>query len=106
MRQKPKSDSPDSIHHVAVVVPDVRQAVEWYTRTFNCKINYQDASWALLDFANIRLALVLPSQHPAHIALSTPEAEQFGALTTHRDGTRSVYIQDPFGNAIEIVAKE
>jgi catechol 2,3-dioxygenase-like lactoylglutathione lyase family enzyme len=96
----------DSIHHVAVVVPDVRQAVEWYTRTFNCRVNYEDASWALLDFANIHLAVVLPSQHPAHIALSIPEAEQFGPLTTHREGTRSVYIRDPFGNALELIAQE
>lgn len=104
--QKIQQSTLDTIQHVAVVVPDIQQAVAWYTTKFNCTIAYQDKTWALLDFANIQLAFVTPGQHPAHIALSTQEAEQFGVLTTHRDGTRSVYIRDPFSNTIELIAKE
>jgi len=103
------SDTPgalDFVHHVAVAVTDVAGAVDWYAKTFRCKIVYQDATWALLEFANIRLALVVPSQHPPHVALSSPVAERFGALKTHRDGTRSTYIRDPSGNSVEIMASD
>jgi catechol 2,3-dioxygenase-like lactoylglutathione lyase family enzyme len=96
----------DALHHVAIPVRDVAEAVAWYTRTFSCKILYQDATWAFLEFANIKLALVIPEQHPGHIAFTHPEAESFGELKTHRDGTRSVYIHDPAGNPVEILAQD
>jgi catechol 2,3-dioxygenase-like lactoylglutathione lyase family enzyme len=93
----------DAIHHVAVSVKDIPRAVAWYTGHFNCRVTYQDDTWAMLDFKNIQLALVIPSQHPAHIAVPRGDAEKFGALVTHRDGIRSVYIKDPEGNSIEIL---
>jgi catechol 2,3-dioxygenase-like lactoylglutathione lyase family enzyme len=96
----------DSVHHVALSVENIAQAVEWYTRTFQCKISYQDDTWAMLDFANIKVALVVPSQHPAHIAFVSPEAEKFGVLKPHRDGTRSCYVKDPAGNALEILGQD
>src|SRR5260370_42589963 len=96
----------DSIHHVAIEVQDVKRAVEWYTKNFQCKIAYQDDSWAFLEFANLKLALVIPSQHPAHIAFVSAEAEKFGPLKPHRDGTRSCYVTDPAGNSIEIMAQD
>ena len=94
----------DAIHHVAVPVTDVNSAVEWYTKTFRCRVSYQDETWAMLEFANMKLALVVPQQHPGHVAFVHPEAEKFGTLKPHRDGTRSVYIRDPAGNPIEILA--
>ena len=106
MVQQITKSSQDTIQHVAVVVPDIQQAVEWYTTKFNCTINYQDDTWALLDFANIQLALVTPGQHPAHIAFLNSEAEMFGPLQRHRDGTQSIYITDPFGNAVEMIATQ
>jgi catechol 2,3-dioxygenase-like lactoylglutathione lyase family enzyme len=96
----------DSIHHIAVSVNDVKAAVDWYTRTFQCKVSYQDDTWAFLEFANLRLALVIPSQHPPHVAFLSPEAEKFGPLKPHRDGTRSCYVTDPAGNSIEIMAQD
>jgi catechol 2,3-dioxygenase-like lactoylglutathione lyase family enzyme len=96
----------DSIHHVAVPVQDVQSAVEWYTKTFQCRVSYQDETWAMLEFANMKLALVVPHQHPGHVAFVHPEAEKFGTLKPHRDGTRSVYIHDPSGNAVEILAQD
>jgi hypothetical protein len=66
-------------------------------------VNYQDDTWALLRFANIQLALVIPEQHPPHVAVLRPDAQRFGELVTHRDGTRSCYIEDPAGNAVEIM---
>jgi catechol 2,3-dioxygenase-like lactoylglutathione lyase family enzyme len=106
MTQRQPETLLDSIHHVAVAVADVPAAVEWYRRHFHCKVSYQDDTWAFLEFANLKLALVVPSQHPPHIGFVHPEAEKFGPLKTHRDGTRSVYVTDPAGNAVEILAQD
>jgi catechol 2,3-dioxygenase-like lactoylglutathione lyase family enzyme len=96
----------DNVHHVAVAVSDVKAAVDWYRCHFQCKVSYQDDTWAMLDFANIKLALVIPGQHPPHIAFVHPEAEKFGTLKPHRDGTRSVYLKDPAGNSVEVLAQD
>jgi len=96
----------DKIHHVAITVEDLKRAVEWYTKNFDCKVAYQDDTWAMLEFQNIQLALVLPTQHPAHVGFERINAEKFGKLTKHRDGRSSVYIQDPEGNSIEILDKK
>ena len=92
----------DILDHVAVVVPDIAQAVEWYTKTFKCTVSYQDDTWAFIDFQNVKLALVVKGQHPPHVAVMRKDAEKFGKLTEHRDGTRSCYITDPAGNSVEI----
>jgi catechol 2,3-dioxygenase-like lactoylglutathione lyase family enzyme len=96
----------NTIDHVAIPVTDIAASVSWYREHFNCDVKYQDETWALLAFANIRLALVIPAQHPAHIGFVTPEAEKFGALKLHRDGTRSCYVNDPSGNSIEMLAAD
>jgi hypothetical protein len=46
---------------------------------------------------------VLPQQHPPHFALLRDPA-LFGEPKTHRDGTRSVYLHDPSGNSVEVLA--
>jgi catechol 2,3-dioxygenase-like lactoylglutathione lyase family enzyme len=91
------------IHHVAIPVDDVPAATSWYCREFDCRISYQDPTWAMLEFDNLSLALVTRGEHPPHIALTHPRADRFGRLVTHRDGTRSVYIRDASGNAVEIL---
>ena len=93
----------DAIHHLALSVTDIAASVDWYCQQFNCAVAYQDATWALLKFANMSIALVLPEQHPAHVGVTRADAERWGELKTHRDGTRSVYIPDPDGNQIEIM---
>jgi len=93
----------DKIHHIAIQVPDISKGVDWYVKNFETKIIYQDESWAFLEFQNINLALVLPDQHPPHIAFEKDNAEIYGELTPHRDGTASTYITDPFGNKVEIL---
>lgn len=102
-KPKGKPSALDTIHHVAIPVPNVAQAVEWYTSLFNCCVDYIDDTWALLGFANAKLALVLPHEHPSHFALTRPDASKFGDLVTHRDGLNSVYITDAFGNSIEVL---
>ena len=96
----------DRIEHVAIAVDDVDGAVAWYTSNFRCTVAYKDATWAMLSFGNLNLALVIPAQHPPHIAFASPGAERFGELTTHRDGTRSTYVKDPAGNSVEIMATD
>jgi len=97
------SSTRDSVHHIAIEVKDIAASVEWYRSTFRCDIAYQDPTWAFLRFDNVYLALVLPGHHPPHLAFVTPKADQFGELKAHRDGTRSIYISDNAGNAVELM---
>ena len=55
----------------------------------------------MLQFENIKLALVVDDEHPFHIAfeVSDPGIES----TLHRDGSISRYIKDPSGNSIELI---
>lgn len=94
----------DQLDHVAISTENIALTVAWYQQHFRCDVVYQDATWALLKFENTQLALVMPSQHPPHVGFVSPRAEIYGELQPHRDGTRSVYVQDPGGNAIEILA--
>ena len=93
----------DTIHHLAIPTDDVAASVRWYQEHTDCCVEYQDASWALLAYANIKLALVMPGQHPPHLAIVRADAERFGPLVTHRDGTRSLYILDSAGNHVEVL---
>lgn len=93
----------DRLDHVAIQVWDLAEAVDWYCSHFGCSVSYRDETWALIEFENIKLALVVPGEHPPHIGLASPHAADFGTLTLHRDGSASVYITDPAGNAIEVL---
>lgn len=93
----------DCLHHVAISVSDVTEAVDWYRKMFRCEIAYQDDTWAMLRFGNVQLALVIPGQHPPHLGFTSQNAGDFGELRTHRDGTRSIYISDVAGNTIELM---
>ena len=93
----------DTVHHIALTVTNIKDAVEWYTSQFECKVDYQDNTWAMIQFANIKIAFVLPEQHPPHLAFVKKDAEQLGKLTSHRDGSQSIYIQDTVGNQVEFI---
>ncbi len=99
------TEKPDRLHHVALPVDDIGAAVEWYRLHFDVRVIHKDESWALLRFTNIDLAFVLPSAHPPHIAAECADCGRFGPLSVHRDGTSSVYVQDPWGNAVEFMEK-
>jgi len=94
----------DALHHVAIAVEDIAASVEWYRSHFKCSVKHEDATWALLGFANSDLALVIPEEHPPHVAFSSSQAASFGELKIHRDGTRSTYVSDCSGNAVEVMA--
>ncbi len=93
----------EKIDHIAIVVTNINHAVNWYKDNRDCKVNYQDTSWAELQFENIKLALVLPQDHPAHIAF---EDETVEGGEKHRDGSESIYEHDTFGNIIERIKYE
>ncbi len=96
----------DAVHHVAVVTRDLQESLRWYTERFACEVLYRDGTWALLQFANLQMALVSPGEHAAHVGIARPDAARFGEVRTHRDGVRYVYLGDPAGNTVEVVAEE
>jgi catechol 2,3-dioxygenase-like lactoylglutathione lyase family enzyme len=96
--------------HVAVQTNDISGSVRWYVETFGAQVLYQDATWAFLRLGQGKLALVTPTQHPPHVALRVSEstlqqiAAHFGKdIERHRDGTTGIYIDDPQGNAVELI---
>ena len=94
-----------TIDHVAIQVDDVPAAVAWYQEHWDCEVEWSDVSWAMLKFANVRLALSLPDKHPPHIAFLDDSPENTGMPTVHRDGTSSVYVRDPWGNNLELLKR-
>ncbi len=93
----------DTIHHIAIPVQDVKKTLEWYVNEFDVNVLYEDETWALIEFENVSLALVIPSQHPPHFAIACQDAEKYGPLVKHRDQTKSIYIKDPSGNNVEML---
>lgn len=93
----------DTLHHLAITVSELQETLDWYSKQFRYTIKYQGETWALVEFANISLAFVIAEQHPPHFAVIGDPAA-FGEPQQHRDGTRSVYLKDPSGNKVEILA--
>jgi len=93
------------IDHVAFIVDNIAEAVEWYVSKTGGDILYQDNSWALIEVFGTKLALVLPGDHPAHFAIKCKTTELFPCKTDeigeHRDSSKYYYLCDPYGNAIE-----
>ena len=98
--------------HVAQRVPDIAEAVDFYRRAVpGARVLYQDETWAFLDLDGARLAFVVAEQHPDHLAFRVEEdelerlaAEHGKEIATHRDATRSFYLEGPGGHWIEIIA--
>ena len=97
--------------HVAQVVPDIAEAVSFYTALIpTATVLYQDASWAFVEAGGAKLAFVLKDQHPNHLAWRVSEAElnrlaeKHGKeIAPHRDGTKSFYLDGPGGAHLEII---
>jgi catechol 2,3-dioxygenase-like lactoylglutathione lyase family enzyme len=89
---------------------NIARDVQWYVESFGAQVLYQDATWAFLRLGQGKLALVTPTQHPPHVALrlSESELEEIAArvgkpIDKHRDGTKGIYVNDPHGNAVELI---
>tara|TARA_Y100000389_G_C17277617_1_gene421246 strand:- start:353 stop:658 length:306 start_codon:yes stop_codon:yes gene_type:complete len=92
----------NEIDHIAIVVKDPREAVNWYTSNFGAIALYCDDTWGMVQFKNIKLAFVIKGQHPPHIAFRTQDLHAAEGKK-HRDGSRSVYKADPWGNILEYI---
>lgn len=100
--------------HVARIVPDIAEAVAFYVDLVpGAKVLHQDATWAFVEAAGVKLAFVVRDQHPDHLAWRVSAAD-LEALATrhgkeikgHRDGTRSFYLEGPGGQSVEIITFE
>ena len=98
--------------HVAQQVPDIGEAVAWQLQAVpGSRVLHQDPSWALVESAGVKLAFVLPEQHPPHIAYRVDDAElerlaaRHGAtIAVHRDATRSFYLEGPGSLQTEVIS--
>ena len=93
----------DSIDHFAITVSDIDASAAWYLSSFECEIIYKDNKQVLIQFENIKLTLVLPSQERPHFAVCRDDAKTFGALRELPNGVSSCFIADPTGNPVELI---
>ena len=91
------------LHHIARRVSDIAPVVKWRVKTRNLDSVHQDQTLTLLDTENMSIVLVLRSKHLPNVVFKSLEAEKYGDLTTHRGGSESVCVQDPFRNTIEFL---
>lgn len=92
-----------TINHVTICVSHIEQSVNWYQSSFSCELIRCEPTIAILEFANLRLILTLPSQERPHLAFDCNNAEKFGEIKEMKDGSLGTYIGDPTGNIIELV---
>ena len=92
------------LDHVALNVQNLKRAVEWYCSQ-GFVVEYQDDTWAMLKTQNLKLALTIPSQHPAHIAFEVNSLDEMppGEIKEHRDGSKYLYCKDSEGNVLEFI---
>ena len=92
-----------TINHITICVSNIEQAVNWYQTSFACELIRYEPTMAILEFANLKLVLALPSQERPHLAFDRDNAESFGELKEMNDGSLGTYIADPTGNIVELV---
>ena len=97
--------------HVAIAATNIPESIAWYRTHFGATVLYEDATWAFLQIGGTKLALITPTQHPPHFAVSvTEEALRDAAelakmpIDEHLDGTKGIYLYDPSGNAVELIS--
>jgi len=73
---------------------------------FDATLLYSDDTWAMVQFENIKLAFVVKTQHPPHIAFEVERFEETDRTKKHRDGSVSVYKNDPWKNIYELIKYE
>jgi catechol 2,3-dioxygenase-like lactoylglutathione lyase family enzyme len=98
--------------HVAQQVPDIAAALEWWSRIVpGARVLYADDTWGLLEAGGAKLAFVMAEQHPNHLAFKVAgdELERLAALqgveiVSHRDASRSFYLEAPGGQRVEVIS--
>ena len=59
------NDQLSKIDHLAIVVENIEESVEYYSTKFNCEVKHKDATWAMLKFC-----LLYTSPSPRDATLS------------------------------------
>ena len=93
----------DQIDHIAIQVKNIKKSIDWYIKKFKCKKIYSDKTWALLEFKNIKIALVIKEEHPYHFAVIDDKIDLDIEAKKHRDESISKYISDLDNNKIELI---
>ncbi len=104
------------INHVALVVDDVDEALEWYGTLFDINLRGRTDTHAFIDMGDQFLALTEseqeddPSDEHRHFGLVVDEpsavARQLAELEADRLRTDGFDFRDPWGNRIQIVKYE
>ena len=101
--QEAEKQELSKLDHVAICVHDLNAALAWYSSSFDCELVYRDDEQAILQFDNIRVALVMPSFQRPHLAFLKSDADTYGEIRDLVDGTESTFISDASGNLTELV---
>tara|TARA_R110002126_G_scaffold42568_1_gene122704 strand:+ start:116 stop:442 length:327 start_codon:yes stop_codon:yes gene_type:complete len=97
--------------HIALTVPKgkIEETVNWYKENLSASVVYSDKSWGLIRCNGVKIAFVIPKQHPPHIAFNLNDNEyiqyksQGKIFKKHRDGSESFYDKDCQGNILEFL---
>ena len=95
----------DTLHHVAISVTDIAKAVEWFRTRLDCRVAYQDDTWAWSSSPTWGSRWSCPRSTRRTWGSCAPTRSRSARSRAHRDGTRSTYLAGPDGNVIEIVDK-
>ncbi len=95
------------VDHIAIKVPDVDTASEWYCNKLGSKVIYETDSYKRLQLDNTILAIIDEKRYKhSHIGVSVDKIEDFpenGRIIHHRDGSIGCYLLDPYGNCLEFI---
>ena len=93
--------------HVAIRVPDLDLAQEWYEKNLGAELQFKDRFYRRMLLNNTTLALIdenrYPSNHIGVLVENIANLPDVGTRIGHRDGTIGVYVEDPFGNVVEYI---
>jgi catechol-2,3-dioxygenase len=98
--------------HIAMTAENIPATVQFYQTNFpEVNILYSDPTWALLEIGGTKVAFVVESQHPPHIAFRVDSRDELEKLAReanakidiHRDASESFYKVDVDGNSVEII---
>ena len=95
------------IDHIAIRVPDVISAADWYLENVGGTLTHVDEYYRRIAINNTNIALIDESRYPDnHIGILIENIEDLpekGYRKEHRDGTIGVYVEDPYGNMVEYI---
>jgi catechol-2,3-dioxygenase len=98
--------------HIAITTKNVSESIAFYQKNFDgVEVLYEDTTWGFIKVGTIKLALVTSGEHPPHISYKVESKQELddyankmnAKINVHRDRSESFYLNDPSGNAVEII---